>query len=74
MARHVVTIEEMEVCDSSRVIAGSYGNGPRKELVVLTVLSRLVGGSTVTFRVTKQLLSKYEGNDLLKAIEVYNEI
>jgi len=65
MAKHVIKISEIGIGSISQEVAGSYSKNEQKRLVVVTALSRVAGGSTVTFRVEDHKEKVYEGNDFL---------
>jgi hypothetical protein len=73
MAKHTIDVEELEIGSISQEVAGSYGEGECKRLVVVVALSRVAGGSTVTFRVEDHKAKVHEGDDLMNAIDAYNK-
>lgn len=55
-------------------LVGSYGDGSRKSLLMLTDYSLSITRPSVHFQVTSHRVTVYEGGDLRDAIERYNAL
>jgi len=69
--RHTITREQVCMKHTSN-IALSVGNGSSKHLELVTTVTALTIHSM--FEVTDHAIVKYYGNDVSKAIEIYNSL